>query len=126
MTEEKAPKAPKTPKVPKAPKAPKIKAPEQNGVSRPKAGSTTEKVWVISETLTASAGSTASRADVVAAARLEGINEATAATQYGRWRKFNGIIGTVSTPKPEVVPAAITTDAEATAEADAGEDAESE
>jgi hypothetical protein len=109
MTEavkEKAPKAPKAPKAEKAPTPPKAPKVEQNGVSRPKEGSETGKVWTIADNLTATAGKTASRADVVAAATKDGINEATAATQYGRWRKFNGITGTVAGDKPAKEPKA--------------------
>ena len=78
-------------------KAPKI---EQNGVSRPKAGTKTARVWEITDALSAQGGAPAARKDVLEAAGKEGINQATAATQYGRWRKFFGL-GKEVVAKPE-------------------------
>lgn len=69
-------------------KEPKI---EQNGVTRPSAGTKTARVWEISDTLSAAAGKPAKRREVLVAAVEEEINVATAATQYGRWRKFFGL-----------------------------------
>lgn len=81
----------------KAEKEPKI---EQNGVTRPKAGTKTARVWEITDTLSAQGGAPAARKDVLEAAGKEGINQATAATQYGRWRKFFGL-GKEVVAKPE-------------------------
>lgn len=98
-TEEKAPKKEKAPskasgKAPKKEKAPAVDKPKretQNGVPRPGKGTTTGKVWDISDALTKKrSGKPALRKDVLAACEDEKINPATAATQYGRWRKFNG------------------------------------
>ena len=52
--------------------------------SAPKATSTTGKVWMIADRLLAT-GSTDRKA-VIAACVAEGINPATASTQYGKWR----------------------------------------
>jgi len=71
----------------------KPKKVEQNGVVRPRATTKTGRVWEISDELSAAKGSPALRKDVLAKATEEGINPATAATQYGRWRKFNGLEG---------------------------------
>lgn len=71
-----------------AEKAPKI---EQNGVSRPKVGTATERVWAIADSLSTAAGKAVERKPVLDAAVAEGINPATAATQYGRWCKFYGV-----------------------------------
>lgn len=78
-------------------KAPKI---QQNDVTRPKVGTKTARIWEIADAKSAEAGKPAKRKDVLDAANAEGINVATAATQYGRWRKFNGLKGTdeVETP----------------------------
>lgn len=67
------------------------KQPSQNGVTRPKSGTATGRVWEISDELSAQAGSPAARADVMKAGEGEGLNSATIATQYGRWRKFHGL-----------------------------------
>lgn len=65
----------------------------QNGVTRPKDGTKTARVWEIADELSAAAGKPAKRKDVIAKILEEGGNPATAATQYGRWRKFNGLQG---------------------------------
>lgn len=81
----------------KAPKkeASKEKAPrdEQNGIVRPKEGTKTGRVWEIADAISKKQKSPALRAPVLEEAKSEGINPATAATQYGRWRKYNGLEG---------------------------------
>lgn len=77
-------------------KAPKV---EQNGVTRPAAGTATGNVWKIADELSAAAQAPAKRADVLKAAEAEGINVTTAATQFGRWCKFNGVKATPAAPK---------------------------
>jgi len=71
---------------------------EQNGVVRPNEGTATGNVWAIADRLSAAKGAPAERGEVVTTCIAEGINEATAATQFGRWRKFYGIV-TVKKPK---------------------------
>lgn len=71
-------------------KEPKI---QQNGVTRPKAGTKTARIWEIADAKSAEAGKPAKRKEVLDAAVAEEINVATAATQYGRWRKFHGLKG---------------------------------
>lgn len=75
----------------KTEKAPRVKNEQQNGVSKPKAGTKTGRVWEISNELSAAQGSPAARKDVIERASAEGINPATIATQYGRWRQFHGL-----------------------------------
>lgn len=82
MTEETKTEAPAVEKAPKV---------EQNGVSRPKVGTATERVWEIADALSTAAGKAIERKPVLDAAVAEGINPATAATQYGRWCKFFGV-----------------------------------
>lgn len=111
------------PKKEKAVKAPKI---EQNGISRPGAGTATGKVWEIADSISQATGKPASRKSVLEDAQAAGINPATAATQYGRWRKFHGLEGrgdedtgtAASTEAPAVAPAA---EAGAVAEAPAAQ-----
>ena len=81
--------------APKAEKAPKI---EKNGVTRPKAGTSTATVWDIADAKSRETGKPASRKDVLDAATAAGLNVATAATQYGRWCKFHGV---KAEPKPK-------------------------
>lgn len=79
----------------KAKAEPKVKAPkdEKNGIVRPKDGTATGRVWSISDAQSAKAGKPAGRKSVIDECVAEGINAATAATQYGRWRKYNGLEG---------------------------------
>lgn len=94
--------AKKTPKTPKAPAAPKKAAKEaksarepqekMNGVPIPREGTTSAAIWNIANKLS-SKGSPAERAEVMEACVKEGINEATVATQYQRWRIAYGVPG---------------------------------
>ena len=72
-------------------KPPVPKQPEQNGIRRPRPGNLTSRVWEIADELSAAAGEAVARAAVMAAGEAEGLNPATIATQYGRWRRFNGL-----------------------------------
>lgn len=88
--------APQTEAATKPAKPAKV---EQNGITRPKAGTQTARIWEIADALSAASGKPAPRADVLKSAVTEGLNEATAATQYGRWCKFYGV---KAEPKPKV------------------------
>lgn len=80
------PSAKKKTKSDKPPAAPKdIK----NGITRPKDGTTCAQVWGISEKLK-------DRAPVLAECAKKGINPATAQTQFGKWRTYNGLSGQTS------------------------------
>lgn len=72
-----------------------------NGVTRPAAGTKTGRVWEIADAESNKAGAPVARSVVMAIGRAEGLNDATIATQYGHWRRYNGIVG-----KIESVPAA--------------------
>lgn len=63
----------------------------QHDVTRPANGTKTARVWEIADDLSAKSGAPADRKPVLDAATSEGINVATAATQYGKWRVFNGL-----------------------------------
>ena len=67
------------------------KMPSQNGVTRPKPGTATGRVWEIADELSEASGDVAPRKDVLEKFVAEGGNPATGATQYGRWRKFHGL-----------------------------------
>lgn len=88
---EKAVKEPKAPKV-KAEKAPKAERIEANGVKRPKAGTTGDKIWSTADTLSAKKKSPASF-DEVSKSLGDTVNEASMRAGYQRWRKFNGLKG---------------------------------
>lgn len=66
----------------------------QNGVTRPKSGTVTGKVWDTADKITKqNKGKHAARKAVMDALKPEGINEATIATQFGKWRRYNGLKG---------------------------------
>ncbi len=67
------------------------KQPAQNGVTRPKAGTSTGRVWELADRITAKTKEHATSAAVLEAFTKEGGNPATGATQYSRWRTFNGV-----------------------------------
>jgi hypothetical protein len=96
VVEEAAPAAPapaakvKKVKEPKPAKEPRDPLQKQNGVTRP-GGGQTGKVWEISDRLSAEAGAPIARKAVIEEGTRQGINAATIATQYGRWRRFHGL-----------------------------------
>jgi hypothetical protein len=67
------------------------KQPQQNGITRPRSGTQTGRVWEIADELSAQINAPVARAEVLKAFEAEGGNSATGATQYGRWRKFHGL-----------------------------------
>lgn len=69
----------------------KVKMPSQNGVTRPKPGTMTGRVWEIADTLSEAGGEPCKRSDVMKTGEAEGLNSSTIATQFGRWRKFHGL-----------------------------------
>lgn len=71
----------------------------KNGVTRPKSGTKTGRVWEISDAQSKKAGQPAARKEVIAECMKEDINAATAATQYGRWRKYHGLKAEPKAPK---------------------------
>ena len=83
----------------------KPKQPSQNGVTRPRDGTATGRVWEIADTLSADTKKPAVRADVLKAGEAEGLNASTIATQYGRWRKFNGLGRYAKTEAADDAPA---------------------
>jgi len=80
----------------------KVEKVEQNGISRPKADSETGKVWLVCDNLSASLQRVPSREEVLTASAEVGVNPATTATQYARWRKFHGVTGTIPNPNKVV------------------------
>lgn len=88
-----------------AKEAAKIVRAVANGVTRPADGTSTARIWQIADEISAKAKAPASRADVLKVAEAEGLNGATCATQYGRWRVFNGLKGVDIQGKPKADPA---------------------
>ena len=89
MTKAAAAPKEKKEKPAKPEKAPKI---EQNGITRPGTNTTTGQVWAVADKISAKLKAPAPRGDVMKECVAAGINEATVATQYGKWRKFNGVV----------------------------------
>lgn len=104
--EAKPAKAPKAVKEPKPAKEIVAKI-VQNDVTRPKDGSKTGNVWSIADAISNEKKVPADRASVIAKAVAEGINQATASTQYGLWTKFHGVVAprkekVIKAPKAEI------------------------
>lgn len=70
---------------------PRVKAPEQNGVSMPAAGTKTGRVWEIATSLSEQLQRPALRDEVMSVAEDEGLAKGTIATQYGKWCTFYGV-----------------------------------
>lgn len=94
----------KAAKAPKEPKPPRPSLQEANGVTRPADPlSKTGQVWAMADKLSREAGRPIERKAVVEALKST-INLATIATQYGKWRHFNGLKGVkIEVPKPAPV-----------------------
>ena len=90
-----------------APAAERPKLPTPNGVTRPSPETAPGTVWTITDQLGAEQGKFPTRADVMAAGKAQGLNEATIATQYGRYRKYLGL----GKAAPAATTAAATEDA---------------
>ena len=66
-------------------------------IKRPKGG-ITGHVWDIADKITRETGRWAERKEVIDAIVAEGYSRVTAATQYQKWRKFNGLVKTKVKP----------------------------
>src|SRR5260370_4550284 len=62
----------------------------QNGVTRPRAGTITGRVWEIADEVSKAFGNHDVRKDVIARGLAAGINAATLQTQISEWRRFHG------------------------------------
>ena len=101
-----APVAKEKPAPKEKPVKEKIERIIQNDVTRPKADSQTGKVWSIADELSKQLKRPATRAEVMEKATADDINEATVATQYQRWRVFNGVPKAAKVEKPAKEPKA--------------------
>jgi hypothetical protein len=66
----------------------------------PKTGKTTGKIWELCTKLSNSLGRPVTRQEIIVATLKEKINPGTTSTQFGYWRKFNGIQGRAKAVKP--------------------------
>lgn len=79
---------------------------EQNGVSRPLTGAT-KQVWDIADKISQETRKPAERKDVIAQGEAAGLQSGTINTQYGRWRKYNGLtVAREAKPVPTGIPQA--------------------
>lgn len=78
---------------------PKVEKDTKNDVTRPKAGTKTGFVWETADRLSNELGAPVPRKDVMEVCEAQGMNKSTVATQYARWRKYNGLVGSL----PKVV-----------------------
>jgi hypothetical protein len=75
----------------------KVKVPlvSQRGVTQPKEGTKTRRVWDIADALSKEKGAPVAIAELQPVAAKEGLNDATIRTQYARWKGFHGVFGSV-------------------------------
>lgn len=98
---------------------------EQHGITRPKAGTQTGRVWEIADEISTQKGEPAPRKEVLDVFMNEGGNPSTGATQYGRWRKYHGLsqeTGKPGRPKKEKPAEGTAPDAPTTEDAPTSED----
>jgi hypothetical protein len=83
----------RTPKPKPEPK-PKPVVDRQNDITRPAANTKCGQIWALADAAANAAGGRDKvlRKDVIEEARKLGINDATSATQYGRWRQYHGMV----------------------------------
>lgn len=75
--------------------------PEQNGVRRPKPATLCGQAWEIFDDISRKNGAPASISEAMEIGKARELNEANMRAEYARWRKFHGISGRISAPKPE-------------------------
>jgi hypothetical protein len=83
-----------------AAKPAKVAPVSQNGVTRPTRG-VTLKVWEAADKISAEKKAPADRKEVVAACADDVPEVGTIHTQYGRWRKFHGLVAVRETKVKE-------------------------
>jgi len=80
--------------------------PEQNGVRRPGPEGKCGQAWSLFDETSTKLGQPTPIADVMDIAKERGLNEANVRTEYARWKKFHGLTGRISLPKPAVTEGA--------------------
>jgi len=81
-----------------APKQHRTKLLEQNGETKPGAGTIGARIWDEIDTLSTTLGRAASIAEVRTIAALQNDLPVNLTSIYARWRKFNGVSGRVVAP----------------------------
>lgn len=79
------------PEAEAAPAKPKLELREQNGITEPRPGSKTRRVWDIATEIGEGKGAPPTLAEVKEQAEAEGLNPSTVQTQYNRFRRFYGL-----------------------------------
>jgi len=78
----------------------------QNGVTMPRIGTKTRKVWEIATQISEKENRPCTRVEILSACDEEGIPNGTASTQYSHWRKYHGLSGgrIVKPKETKVIP----------------------
>lgn len=71
--------------------AARVELAKSNGVTQPRSGTKTRRVWEIADEISADKGRPALRGEVMEKGNAEGLSQGTIATQYGRWCGFHGV-----------------------------------
>lgn len=94
-------------KAPEAEKPAKAAKVVQNGITKPE-GPKTGRIWAIADQISQLNKRPATRKEVLEAAAAEGLSAGTAATQFGHWQKFYGVVAAKPVnpaPAPDAAPA---------------------
>ena len=76
--------------------------PERNTVRRPRPESLCGQAWAFADKLSAELKQPVPIKQLLEATDAAGLNTGNVRAEYARWRKFNGVTGRISLPKPEV------------------------
>lgn len=69
----------------------RVQLAQSNGVSQPREGTKTRRVWEIADQVSSETQRPALRNEVLEQGEAEGLSKGTIATQYGRWCTFHGV-----------------------------------
>lgn len=76
--------------------------PEQHGIRRPRPESLCGQAWGYADKLSAALKQPVPIKQLLEATDAASLNSGNVRAEYARWRKFNGVTGRISLPKPAV------------------------
>lgn len=92
---------------------PAVEKDTQNGITRPAKGTTIDKIWSVAELIAAEVGieGMKEKGKGLVVEKLkeygEDLNPSTVSTQYGRWRKYHGLVTPAAPRAPKAETAAV-------------------
>lgn len=77
--------------------------PQQNGVRRPKPETLCGQVWGLADSLSETLGQPVPVGELIISAKAQGLNVSNVRAEYASWKKYHGLSGRITLPKPEAV-----------------------